>query len=407
MTKELTDFFADKERKRRVLALDGGGVRGMFTIGVLKELEAELRRRFNDPKYLLCNYFDLIVGTSTGSIIATGLALGMSAAEISAYYKTLCPEIFAKPAHDAIAAIHSGRHASGPLTKALHQAFGEETLGSKKLRTGLAVNAMRLDKGSAWIMCNNPKWDFYEDSEKDEKGGAANKRFRLCDLVQASAAAPFYFRGLPLTVATDQTGKLSIEDGFFVDGGVSGNNNPALEALMLVRDRAYGFEWKLGADQLYILNVGTGTLRGAIKAKEMKRKAPWAQARESLSHMISAVSLKDVAVLQAMSRSERRWIINIEKSDQPGAPYLSEDPQFDYQRVDVRLDREAPTDARGAEHASHFLGRPLTEAEAAGLSAIDNKYVPNLMLLDDLGQRVGRAHFSAQNPRPVFDEGRR
>ena len=105
MTTKLGDFFTDQTRKRRLLALDGGGVRGMFTIGVLQELEAQLRDRYKDRDYKLCQYFDLIAGTSTGSIIATGLALGMTTAEISAYYKELCPKIFKSPAPSVWAAL--------------------------------------------------------------------------------------------------------------------------------------------------------------------------------------------------------------------------------------------------------------------------------------------------------------
>jgi hypothetical protein len=272
---------------------------------------------------------------------------------------------------------------------------------------------MRLDRGSAWVLCNNPGWMYYgeaEDEDQDLDGDSttehtANKRYRLRDLVQASAAAPFYFRGIQLTVATDATGKVSREDGYFVDGGVSGNNNPALDMLMVIRDPAYGFNWPLGEDQVYLLNVGTGAIRGSVTAQQMKGKAPWEHAKESLSHMIGAVSQKDIAILQAMSRSERRWIINAERRGQPTAPYLRDTPGFDYQRVDVRLDLNAPTDERLQEHAVSFLGRPLTPAEAKGLSEIDNPRMDNLQLLHELGRKVGEAHFGAENPRRVFDEG--
>jgi len=401
MTQRLKGFFADNTRKRRVLALDGGGVRGVFTIGVLSILEQQLRTRYKDASYTLSRYFDLISGTSTGSIIATGLALGMNTADIAGYYRKLCPQIFKSPANDILAALLSAKYSPGPLTSALQKEFGLKTLSSPDLQTGLAINCMRLDRGSAWVLCNNPGWKFYED---DASGAAANKRYRLRDLVQASAAAPFYFRGIELTVATDETGKISAEDGFFVDGGVSGNNNPALETLMVLRDPAYGYNWPLGEDQLFLLNVGTGAIRGALTAMQMKGRAPWEQARESLSAMIGAVSQEQVAVLQAMSRSQRRWTINAEKGGQPSAPYLTEKASFDYQRIDVRLDLNAPTDERLAEHAVSFLGRPLTNVEAAGLAAIDNPSGPNLSLLFDLGQKVGESHFNDQYPRGVFDQ---
>lgn len=411
MSLALETFLTDASRKRRILALDGGGVRGMFTIGVLQVLEEQLRERYKNNEYRLCNYFDLIAGTSTGSIIATGLALGMTAAEISVYYKELCPKIFKRPSNDLLAAFFA-RHKSGPLTEALGAVYGDNTLSSDDLKTGLAINCMRLDRGSAWVVCNNPRWKYYGSTAAagKESEGAANRRYRLCDLVQASAAAPFFFRGLQLTVATDKTGKKSKEDGYFVDGGVSGNNNPALEALMVVRDPVYGFNWPLGPDQLYVLNIGTGAIRGAQTAKSMRGKPSWEHAKEALTAMIGAVGQEQVAVLQAMSHSKRRWVINSEKVDQPSAPYLTiGGPAFEYQRIDVRLDVGGfkADDPRGDEHASALLQEALTEAQAKGLAAMDNPDDANLQLLQQLGEKMGRRHFSAEHPRAVFDEGRR
>lgn len=407
MTRALGEFFRDKARKRRLLALDGGGVRGMLTIGMLSELEAELRRRTGDKTYTLSRYFDLIGGTSTGSIIATGLALGMPVVEIAAKYKLMCPEIFRAPANDAWAAFNKGRHKSGPLTKSLKGAFGDHTLASPSLQTGLAIFCMCLDRGSAWVLVNNPDWKYYGENAGEagaEPEHSANRRFLLRDLVQASAAAPFYFEGRELTVATDPSGK-PVETGFFVDGGVSGNNNPALELLMVARDEAYGFEWLLGQDQLFLLSVGTGNIRGSITGKQMKLKQPWQQARESLTSMIGAVSQQHVALLQSMSRSHRRWIVNAEKVDQPKAPYITMGPMLEYQRIDVRLDAAAPTDRRSEEHANAVLPQPLTPQEAAGLARIDNPEDANLLLLEDIGKRVGRRYFSAAFPREVFDVG--
>jgi patatin-like phospholipase/acyl hydrolase len=64
-------------RPKRILALDGGGIRGVLTLEYLEAIEALLRQRRNDPDLLLSDYFDLIGGTSTGSIIAAGLACGV------------------------------------------------------------------------------------------------------------------------------------------------------------------------------------------------------------------------------------------------------------------------------------------------------------------------------------------
>ena len=82
---------------RRILALDGGGVRGMLTLQYLRAVETMLRARYGRPDFRLHEYFDLIGGTSTGAIIAAGLALGRSVDEIECLYRDLATRIFTKP----------------------------------------------------------------------------------------------------------------------------------------------------------------------------------------------------------------------------------------------------------------------------------------------------------------------
>src|SRR5262249_4555366 len=77
---------------KRILALDGGGVRGILTAGILLALETRLKRRAGRADFRLCDYFDLIGGTSTGSIVAAALAMGKSAAQIADLYRELAPE---------------------------------------------------------------------------------------------------------------------------------------------------------------------------------------------------------------------------------------------------------------------------------------------------------------------------
>jgi uncharacterized protein len=59
---------------KRILSLDGGGIRGILTLEYLSAIEGMLKKRSSRDDFLLCDYFDLIGGTSTGSIIAAGLA---------------------------------------------------------------------------------------------------------------------------------------------------------------------------------------------------------------------------------------------------------------------------------------------------------------------------------------------
>ena len=80
---------------KRILALDGGGLRGVLTLGMLREIETLLRARHgDDPDFRLCDYFDLIAGTSTGAIIAAALSLGMSVDEVHGHYMRLGQLVF-------------------------------------------------------------------------------------------------------------------------------------------------------------------------------------------------------------------------------------------------------------------------------------------------------------------------
>src|SRR5687767_11771320 len=82
---------------KRILALDGGGIRGALTLGYLKQIETILKKQHgNHDSFRLCDYFDLIGGTSTGSIIASCLAIGWTVDEIKEKYFELGGKIFAK-----------------------------------------------------------------------------------------------------------------------------------------------------------------------------------------------------------------------------------------------------------------------------------------------------------------------
>ena len=85
------------KRPRKLLALDGGGIRGVLTLQVLIRMEELLREKSGQgDNFRLCNYFDYIGGTSTGAIIAAGLARGMSAQELSDFYMKAGPAMFDK-----------------------------------------------------------------------------------------------------------------------------------------------------------------------------------------------------------------------------------------------------------------------------------------------------------------------
>jgi patatin-like phospholipase/acyl hydrolase len=180
------------EGPKRILALDGGGIRGILTLGYLKRLEDILRARYgNDPDFTLSDYFDLIGGTSTGSIIATGLALGFSVEKLQSIYRTLAGEVFKKPLLSL--GLFSAKFPEEPLIEALTENFSDHTLGSDQLKTGLMIMTKRFDTGSPWVIHNNPRSKYFDPPTGEQKA-LANRHFKLRQVVRASTAAPHYFQ---------------------------------------------------------------------------------------------------------------------------------------------------------------------------------------------------------------------
>src|SRR5262245_3221994 len=104
----------------RLLALDGGGIRGLITLEVLVRMEELLGKAFNDPGFRLSKFFDCIGGTSTGAIIATGLARGMTARELLAFYKDFATDVFRKR---SLFERWKTLYQNGPLEKKLREFF--------------------------------------------------------------------------------------------------------------------------------------------------------------------------------------------------------------------------------------------------------------------------------------------
>src|SRR5262245_7493627 len=82
---------------KRLLALDGGGVRGAITVAFLQQIELVLRKHLGKDEVHLGDWFDLVGGTSTGSIIAGALALGYTTSDILRFYLDPAPKVFRRP----------------------------------------------------------------------------------------------------------------------------------------------------------------------------------------------------------------------------------------------------------------------------------------------------------------------
>jgi uncharacterized protein len=235
-----------KAGQRRLLALDGGGIRGLITLGILEKMEADLRRILKkDASFRLADYFDFIGGTSTGAILAVGLSIGLSASELTKFYLEAGPLMFKK---EELLERLWNKFKSDPLEAKLKEILGKTTeLGSPKLKTLLLLVMRNISTDSPWPVTNNPN-AHYNARDRDD----CNLKLPLWQLVRASTAAPTYF---PPEVVKLKEGRQFV----FVDGGVTPYNIPAFLMFRKATAEPYRLLWERGEDKMLIVSAGTGS----------------------------------------------------------------------------------------------------------------------------------------------------
>jgi len=238
----------ESERPRKMLALDGGGIRGALSLEILAGIEKQLRKLTRAGEdFRLCDFFDYIGGTSTGAIIAAGLARGMSVAELLAFYEDAGPKMFEK---SWLLKRLKSLYEAEPLTRQLQETFGENTdLFPKNLRCLLLVVTRNLTTDSPWPVSSNPLAKYNDPARED-----CNLKIPLWQLVRASTAAPVYFP--PEVVKISKTGPDKVF--VFEDGGVTPYNNPAFLLFKMATLAEYRLGWKTGERNLMLVSVGTG-----------------------------------------------------------------------------------------------------------------------------------------------------
>lgn len=206
-----------------ILSIDGGGFRGLFSAHLLKRIEEEW-----DVNWI--TQFDMLAGTSTGAILAAGLACGQSAARLTEFYMTEGESIFTpKPwARLPVSRAFVSRYSIQKLKERLDQVFGSTTL--EQITTPLILPAVDIGNGCVHVTKSR-----YHD------GFVRDHHVRLSDAVLASCAAPTYFD----PVLVDKKYQL-------VDGGLWANN-PSLVAAI---DANYRLDVPL--ERIRVLSVGTG-----------------------------------------------------------------------------------------------------------------------------------------------------
>lgn len=309
--RSLEQHLANDGRPKRILALDGGGLRGILTLAMLEKIEDDLRKRHNlgeNDDFRLSDYFDLIAGTSTGAIIAATLAMGWKVRDLTKKYFELGEKVFEKSLlrDGAVRA----KYDKDKLIKQLRGVFGPDTrLGSDKLLTGLLVVTKRLDTMSWWPLGNNPRGKFYGHQVDEKKSSLANSEYPLWQVVRASTAAPSYFDSEEILIGTDD--KKKKVQGEFIDGGMSPFNNPALMAVMYATLEGYRLNWPTGSDRLLVVSLGTGRADKEVKRSTIAGELAM---KGLLGLMDDCASLQEI-MLQWMSTSRTARAMDSEVGD--------------------------------------------------------------------------------------------
>jgi predicted acylesterase/phospholipase RssA len=246
-------------KPRKLLALDGGGIRGLISLGILKRLEESLAAISSPASaFRLCDFFDYIAGTSTGAIIAAGLARGMSVDDLTEFYRESGRDMFEKSRLDKrIVSFYT----ADPLRKQLERVFNadehgtydpnapDKDLSPDNLRCLVLVVTRNVTTDSPWPISSNPDARYNDPSRRD-----CNLRIPLWQLVRASTAAPIYFP--PEILEWDPSDALKTFT--FVDGGMTPYNNPAFLLYRMATHPLYRLEWQTGERNLLVISVGTG-----------------------------------------------------------------------------------------------------------------------------------------------------
>lgn len=189
----------------QILALDGGGLRGLFSAALLSAVEEDLGTTITD-------HFDLIAGTSTGGIIALGLGLGLRPREIVDFYLRHGAEIFRNPLGSRwLAQWMRPKFSQKVLADALHEVLGEKLLGDSTKR--LVIPSYDLLSDDVYLF----RTPHSEELRRDYKVPAWK-------VALATTAAPTYF------AACREVDRLRL-----VDGGVWANNPTLVAVIEAVR----------------------------------------------------------------------------------------------------------------------------------------------------------------------------
>lgn len=301
-------------KKVRVLSLDGGGMRGIIPATVMEYIEKKLQEKTENPNARIADYFDIIVGTSTGGILscfyltpnpAKGKNLPnakYTAAQALEFYSEKGYSIFNKSKHKSWLGFRQLVNSTQYKPEVIEAIFKEE-FGNLKLTDLLRkclVTTYNIENKSSF---------FFSNKEGEDK----KRSFYVRDVVRSTSAAPTYFP--PAEITNLATNKKMIN----IDGGVFANN-PTMCAYAECRNSKFPQLEFPSAKDMLILSIGTGG--GQFELKDVNKSAKW-------SVINWAKSIPNIMMDGSIDTVDYQLKLLFQT--------LEDEHKFNYKRIDVPL----------------------------------------------------------------------
>lgn len=291
----------------KILSIDGGGIRGIIPANILACIEKRLEGENRVGG--IHDYFDMICGTSTGGILALGLAMGISANTILNLYKQKARDIFPerRSYHYLYNTIfNKSLYTNTALKKALKEAFVGEQNNELKIgdcKTRVCIPVYDANNGTVKVF----KTPHHEEM-------TTHYKILASDVAMMTAAAPVYF--LPYSCASEN--KVDYNYNNMVDGGLVANN-PSMIGLT---EAVYGLGYDIG--DIAILSIGTGNVKfGEVKDSQ----------KLGMKYFLNPLNKqKKLRIYEMMASAQNEYINNTIKIMSDGIGH-DHNQRFIYKRI--------------------------------------------------------------------------
>jgi uncharacterized protein len=376
-------------RSFRILCCDGGGVRGVLSARILQEVERQIRET---KGVALHEYFDLVAGTSTGSIITAAIASQLNAAKIIELYEKSANKIFPyrkpiAPQLQKIISLFSGaKYDNNGLREALYEMLGDKSI-NEIVKPIILILAYDMRYRNTTFFTN-----FHPDA-----GLRWYDNIPLWQICMSSSAAPTLLP--PVELQPKDKEQFGSSWSFpHIDGGVSANN-PSLAAISLAMRLSQAKNVNLDVKQKYkldnlkfedisVLSIGTGRSGEPYEFEQIKKWTPLNWASRIVDVFMEPTSEIDVTICRNMMGGfESTRFLRLE---------------FDLnERFDVAKD-ETYKDVRmlipPKDRKNRFTGDPLAEA------IDDSQQVQNLMTAAEKFIDEGHTYYTRDDQGPTVKE---